>query len=210
MKPSEKLYQKYEFLAKKYANKIFSYHEISFEYEDLLQEFRVKIFTSIKSYGRRWSKFRKGEAPRPVPMRYYLEAACGNKARDFIKYISRENHKVSIDEINYDFGVENDNNVDPTANKFIVNGVDLLEGLSGKERAIFSLYLRGHNLTFLRKVYFSNSKEKESKRKVVASGDEPIDVKDIIEMQKEFLIKKYGSELMKSQQVYSSYSIDED
>ena len=102
MKPSEKLYQKYEFLAKKYANKIFSYHEISFEYEDLLQEFRVKIFTSIKSYGRRWSKFRKGEAPRPVPMRYYLEAACGNKARDFIKYISRENHKVSIDEINYE------------------------------------------------------------------------------------------------------------
>lgn len=210
MKPSEKLYQKYEFLAKKYANKIFSYHEISFEYEDLLQEFRIKIFTSIKSYGRRWSKFRKGEAPRPVPIRYYLEAACGNKARDFIKYISRENHKVSIDEINYDFGVENDNNVDPTANKFIVNGVDLLEGLSGKERAIFSLYLRGRNLTFLRKVYFSNSKEKESKRKAVASGDEPIDVKDIIEMQKELLIKKYGSELMKSQQVYSSYSIDED
>ena len=210
MKPSEKLYQKYEFLAKKYANKIFSYHEISFEYEDLLQEFRVKIFTSIKSYGRRWSKFRMGEAPRPVPMRYYLEAACGNKARDFIKYISRENHKVSIDEINYDFGVENDNNIDPIANKFIVNGVDLLEGLSGKERAIFSLYLRGRNITFLRKVYFSNSKEKESKRKVVTSGDEPVDVKDIIEMQKEFLIKKYGSELMKSQQVYSSYSIDED
>ena len=210
MKPSEKLYQKYEFLAKKYANKIFSYHEISFEYEDLLQEFRIKIFTSIKSYGRRWSKFRKGEAPRLVPIRYYLEAACGNKARDFIKYISRENHKVSIDEINYDFGVENDNDVDPTANKFIVNGVDLLEGLSGKERAIFSLYLRGRNLTFLRKVYFSNIKEKESKRKVVASGDKPIDVKDIIEMQKEFLIKKYGSELMKSQQVYSSYSIDED
>jgi DNA-directed RNA polymerase specialized sigma24 family protein len=210
MKPSEKLYQKYEFLAKKYANKIFSYHEISFEYEDLLQEFRIKIFTSIKSYGRRWSKFRKGEAPRSVPIRYYLEAACCNKARDFIKYISRENHKVSIDEINYDFGVGNDNNVDPTANKFIVNGVDLLEGLSGKERAIFSLYLRGRNLTFLRKVYFSNSKEKESKRKVVESGDKPIDVKDIIEMQKEFLIKKYGSELMKSQQVYSSYSIDED
>ena len=210
MKPSEKLYQKYEFLAKKYANKIFSYHEISFEYEDLLQEFRIKIFTSIKSYGRRWSKFRKGEALRPVPIRYYLEAACGNKARDFMKYISRENHKVSIDEINYDFGVENDNNIDPTANKFIVNGVDLLEGLSGKERAIFSLYLRGRNITFLRKVYFSNIEEKESKRKVAASGDEPIDVKDIIEMQKEFLIKKYGSELMKTQQVYSSYSIDED
>ena len=55
MKQSEKLYLKYEYLAKKYANKIFSYEELSFEYEDLLQEFRIKIFTSLKSYGRRYA-----------------------------------------------------------------------------------------------------------------------------------------------------------
>ena len=88
MKQSEKLYLKYEYLAKKYANKIFSYEELSFEYEDLLQEFRIKIFTSLKSYGRRYAKFRRGEASKPVPLRFYLEAACSNKARDFIKYIS--------------------------------------------------------------------------------------------------------------------------
>ena len=44
MRASERLYLKYEYLAKKYANKIFSFEELAFEYEDLLQEFRIKIF----------------------------------------------------------------------------------------------------------------------------------------------------------------------
>lgn len=210
MKPSEKFYFKYEYLAKKYASKIFSYEELSFEYEDLLQEFRIKIFMSIKSYGKRWGKFRRGEAPRPVPIRYYLECACGNKARDFMKYISRENHKTSIDEIDFDFGVENDSEIDPTQNKFIVNGVNLLEGLKGKERAIFSLFLKGYNVVFLRKVYFSNDKEKKARKAILASGDEPVDVKDIIDAQREYLIKKYGVDLMKSGIVYTSYKTDED
>ena len=39
MTVAEKLYFKYEYLAKKYANKIFSYEELSYDYEDLLQEF---------------------------------------------------------------------------------------------------------------------------------------------------------------------------
>ena len=53
-KMSEQLYERYEYLAYKYANKMFSYEELSLEYEDLLQEFRIKIFTSIKAYGHRW------------------------------------------------------------------------------------------------------------------------------------------------------------
>ena len=210
MKQSEKLYLKYEYLAKKYANKIFSYEELSFEYEDLLQEFRIKIFTSLKSYGRRYAKFRRGEASKPVPLRFYLEAACSNKARDFIKYINRENHKVSIDDINYDFGTESDSEINPSENKFIINDVNLLEGLTGKERSAFSLYLRGYKITFIRKVYFSNNKEKGLKRGVVESGDEPIDVSDIIEMQKSYLITKYGNELLKQRRVYSSFNLDED
>lgn len=210
MKPSEKFYFKYEYLAKKYANKIFSYQEISFEYEDLLQEFRIKIFTSIKSYGKRWGKFRRGEAPRPVPIRYYLECACGNKARDFMKYISRENHKTSIDDIDFDFGVEQDSEIIPTQNVFVVNGVNLLEGLTGKERAVFSLFLKGYNVTFLRKVYFSNSKEKKAKKDIIKSGDEPVDVKDIIDSQREYLIKKYGNDLMRGKTVYTTYKTDED
>lgn len=207
MKPSEKIYLRYEYLAKKYAAKVFSYEELSFEFEDLVQEFKLKIFMSIKAYGRRWLKYRNGEASRPVPIRYYLECACGNKMRDFMKYISRENHKARIDDINYDFGSDDDCIIEPFQNKFVVRGIDLLEGLSGKERAVFSLFLRGYNITFLNKVYFSTKQEKEAKRNV-AKDDIPFDAADIIQMQKEKLLKKYGSELQASRKVYQSYKVN--
>ena len=152
----------------------------------------------------------RGEASRPVPIKYYLEAACGNKARDFMKFISREGYKVRIDDINYDYGIENDSVTDTRANRFVVNGVNLLEGLSGKERAVFSLFLRGYGTNFLRKVYFSNAKEKALKKEVIKSGDEPIDVTDVIEIQREYLIKHYGSALLEQKKVYTSYSVDDD
>lgn len=209
IKISEKLYFRYEYLANRYASKIFSYEELSFEFEDLVQEFKIKIFTSIKSYGRRWAKYRRNEATKPVPIKYYLEAACSNKMRDFMKYISRENYKTRIDDIHYDYGVEDDTNISPEKNKFIVKGVDLLEGLTGKERAVFSLFLRGYNTKILNKVYFNND-EKKMRKQVIDSGDEPFTVADIIEMQKSYLIQKYGSDLLQQKKVYSSYSLDEE
>lgn len=209
MKVSEKIYFRYEYLAKKYASQIFSYEELGFTMDDLIQEFKIKIFTSIKAYGRRWAKYRKGEASRPIPIRYYLECACGNKKRDFMKYISNENYKVRIDEINYDFGVEDDYTIDVKANKFIVRGIDLLEGLTGKERLVFSLYLRGYNMTFLRKVYFSTKQEKEMRKEIIDNGDEPFGPADIIEMQKEHLLSKYGNDLRQSQKVYRSFQLDD-
>jgi len=209
IKISEKLYFRYEYLANRYASKIFSYEELSFEFEDLVQEFKIKIFTSIKSYGRRWAKYRRNEATKPVPIKYYLEAACSNKMRDFMKYISRENYKMRIDDIHYDYGVEDDTNISPEKNKFIVKGVDLLEGLTGKERAVFSLFLRGYNTKILNKVYFNND-EKKMRKQVIDSGDEPFTVADIIEMQKSYLIQKYGSDLLQQRKVYSSYNLDEE
>lgn len=210
MKMSEKLYHRYEYLAKKYASKIFSYEELSFEFEDLVQEFRLKIFTSIKSYGRRWAKYRRNEAGKPVPIRFYLEAACSNKSRDFMKYISRENYKTRIDEINFDYGIEGDTQITPESNKFVVNGVNLLEGLTGKERVIFSLFLRGYNTKILTKVYFNNESEKRARKEILDSGDEPIGVAYIIDLQKSYLIQKYGNELLQQKKVYSTYSFDEE
>lgn len=208
-KISEVLYNRYEYLAKKYASKIYSYEELSYEYEDLVQEFRIKIFTTIKSYGKRWSAYRKGEKSKPVPLRYYLEGACSNKVKDFMKYISRENYKTRIDEISYDYGINNETETVPNKNRFFLNGVNLLEGLTGKERAIFSLYLRGYTNTFLNKVYFNNSKEKEARKEILESGDEPFGVADIINLQREKLIRKYGSELRQSTQVFESYSFED-
>ena len=210
MKMSEKLYHRYEYLAKKYASKIFSYEELSFEFEDLVQEFRLKIFTSIKSYGRRWAKYRRNEASKPVPIRFYLEAACSNKSRDFMKYISRENYKTRIDEINFDYGIEGDTQISPEVNKFVLNGVDLLEGLTGKERVIFSLFLRGYNTKILNKVYFNNESEKRARKEILDSGDEPIGVADIIDLQKSYLIQKHGNELLQQKKVFSTYSFDEE
>jgi len=192
IKPSERLYNKYSYLANKYASKIFSYEELSFEYEDLLQEFRLKIFTSIKSYGRRWAKYRKGLAPKPVPLKYYLECACANKQKDFMKYISRENHKVRIDDIDYDFGKNDDTQIIPEKNVFIINGVDLLDGLACKERIVFSLFLRGFtSKKILTKV--TNNKDLE-----------------IIERQKKYLTENYGYDLLQKQQIYRTYNFAEE
>ena len=206
---SERLYEKYEYLAKKHASKIYSYEELSYEYEDLLQEFKIKIFTSIKAYGRRYLKYKRGEAAKPVPIKYYLEAACSNKARDFMKYIGRENHKVRIDSINYDFGIGNDTEIDTAHNRFIVKGVDLLFGLHGKERAVFSLFLRGYKIGFLNKVYFSNKNERKLRKEIIDSGDKPFGPVDIIEMQRNRLISKFGNDLLKSNQTFATFDFED-
>lgn len=206
----EILFNRYEYLASKHASKIFAYEELSFEYEDLLQEFRIKIFLSIKAYGRRWRQYRKQGRNKPVHIKFYLEAACSNKVRDFIKLISRENRKARIDGIDgleYDFGVIQDSEIDLSRNRFIVNGIDLLEGLTGKERMIFSLYLRGYNRNFLSKVYYSKKSEKDVRQAVRDSGDEPFTPQDIIDMQKSILIKKYGADLIQANNVYVSHKI---
>lgn len=205
MKMSEKLFNDYSYLAKKYSSKIFSYEQISFEYEDLLQEFKIHIFLSIKMYGRRWSEYRKG-APKPVPLKFYLEASCANKAKDFMKYISRENNKVRIDEVQYDYGIEDDNACNPMENKFMVNGIDLLENLDKAERSAFSLYLRGYNRKMISKVYTgSSSKVRNGNSKGVK-----LTASQVIEKQKKYLIDNHGSDLLQSTMVYSSYNLNED
>ena len=209
IKISEKLYFRYEYLANRYASKIFSYEELSFEFEDLVQEFKIKIFTSIKSYGRRWAKYRRNEATKPVPIKYYLEAACSNKARDFIKYIKRENYKVKMDAVNMDYGVDCDSEINVSKNKFIIHGVDLLEGLSGKERSVFSLYLRGFKIALINRVYFSTPQEKKIRDDVKKTGDQPVDASYIIEMQKKKIIKKYGNDLIQSNRVYTTCNIED-
>ena len=64
--------------------------------------------------------------------------------------------------------------------------------------------------SFLRKVYFNNSNERKAKKEVIDSGDEPFDVADIIEMQCNFLIKKYGSELQQLRRTFATYNFDEE
>lgn len=188
MTASQRFYKRYEHLAKKYAGSIYQYDAIGFEYEDLLQEFRMKIYSSILSYGRRWAKYRRGEAARPVPIRFYLECACSNKKNDFMKYITREKSNLRIDEVNYDRGSYQDTEIQPESNRFIVHGVDLLENLKGVERAVFSLYLRG----FTKKSIYKVNSNNES----------------IIRKQIDYLKREYSSVLLQGNTIFETYRID--
>jgi DNA-directed RNA polymerase specialized sigma24 family protein len=199
---AETLYLRYECLAKKYAHSLNDFDKIAFTREDLIQEFRIKIFLSIKAYGRKWKKYRDGEVSKPIPLRHYLESACRNKCKDFMKYITRESCKCSIDEVNYDFGVNEDSYINVSTNTFVVHDIDLLEGLTGIQRSIYSLYLRGHNKVFLSKVY-------KSKMGVEKSAEAREAVEQIIEDQKNFLLGKYGNDLTQKTTVFSSYQIED-
>ena len=74
---------------------------------------------------------------------------------------------------------------------------------------MFSLYLRGYNNQFLNKVYFNTKQEKDAKREVIQNGDTPFGVADIIEMQRQYLLKKYGSELMQATKVYQQVNLED-
>lgn len=198
LKQREEIFKKYEYLADRYASKIFSYDQLSLEYEDLLQEFRLKILTSIEAYTNRWKKHIKEGYAKPTPIRFYLEAACSSKAKDFMKYITRENHKVRMDDIDYDYGLISDCQMDDSTNTFILNGIDLLENLSGKQRIAFSMYLKG----------FNNKKiDKVINNKITTIANEK---PKVVQKQIDYLLKNYGSELTQESQVYEYFNLTEE
>lgn len=211
MEAAEKIYKNYEYLATQYANKVFEFGQLGYEYQDVLQEFKIKIFTSIRAYLNKIAEYNAGKVEKkPVPIKYYLQSACSNKLCDLIKFISRENHKTSLDEVNYDYGMMQDTIVEPEENRFVLNGVDLLEGLHGKQRAVFSLYLRGYNRNLLNKIYFSTDDEKHLKKELAENDDKPLEAMDVVRVQCEYLIRNYGNDLLQVQTIYSTFQIDED
>lgn len=58
---------------------------------------------------------------------------------------------------------------------------------------------------YLTKFILVQSKKKR-KEKILESGDEPFGPTDIIEMQKDRLLKKYGKELQEATRVYRQVS----
>lgn len=178
----EKLFSEYEYLAKKYASKVYEFENLGFEYQDVLQEFRIKIWTAIQAYEKRLEAYEQGIAPKPIPIKFYLESACANKVRDFIKYINQTPYASSMDEIEFDYGVSEETDINPSTNRFIINGVDLLEGLCGKERIVFSLFLRGCKKNIYSKVYKGDAVKvinKQRKKLISAYGDDLVEKRDI-------------------------------
>lgn len=203
----ETLFYRYEYLAVKYANRIFNVESMSIEYDDLLQEFKMKILTAIKSYGARWSKYRKGEASKPVPLKYYLEAACSNRLKDFTKVITRSTNKLRMDYTDFDYGCEDETVIKPEEDVYILKGVDLTEGLNGRDRQIFCMYLKGYNSVALNKEWFKTEEEQKSREAVRKAGDTPITAMDLVDYQRNKLIKKYGNIFRSNLTVYQTYSV---
>ena len=149
MRASEKLFNRYKYLTTFYANKIFDEHKIGFNKQDLQQELSIKLITSIKSYGKRWSYYRKTGEQKPIPIKFYLKLCMVNKVKDLIKYINRE--KISyFDDFNFDYGKSENSFIDLRNKNVLINGVDLFQGIKIKEQKIvFSMFLKGYTITHI-------------------------------------------------------------
>ena len=178
----DKLFEQYQHLAPMYAAKVFSYENIWLEKEDIVQELSMKIYQSILSYSEKWMRYKKGEEKKPVPLKAYLMTALSNKVLDITKLIDRQGVTTPMSEVEFDYGIEDDTRIDVERNEFMLNGVDILEGLSGNDRTMFVLYIRGHKAGTLRKICPK--------------------YREVIDNQRTFLIKKYGSSLTMQTTVY--------
>ena len=145
------MYNKYEYLAVNYSNKIFNFERYGYEKEDIVQEFRIKIYTSIISYAEKWSEYKNTGKYKPVPIEYYLKLCMVNKVKDFIKLFNMENienvDKISIENDGFDYSKETtiSSVLSLKDNVCEINGVDLFVGLVGRKKQIFSDFLSGYD-----------------------------------------------------------------
>jgi hypothetical protein len=145
----ESIYQRYEHLAKSAANKIYNFERYGYEKSDIIQEFKIKIYTSIIAYTEKWYEYRKRGRYKPVPIEFYIRSCMKNKQNDFIKLFNMERvesvDKVSIEQDGFDYASHADITSVMSLNDNVceINGVDLFQGLVGRKRTIFSEYLSG-------------------------------------------------------------------
>lgn len=153
-----KYYNRYERLANHYAHLIFESRKIGFDYDDLLQEFKMKIYTSIIAYSKKWKKWKVTGRYKPIHIELYIKSSLVNLAKDFMKQISTTEYKtVSIEQDGFDYGLltsmESHIIINSTYCKCEINGVDLLEGLTDMESRCFMLFLRGYTIGKLNKIF---------------------------------------------------------
>lgn len=88
IKRSEIIYSRYENLAIYYANKIWSEHKLAYEKEDLYQDMKMKLYLTIKAYGKRWKEYKASGNKKPIPIQYYIRTSMSNRVKDFIAEIN--------------------------------------------------------------------------------------------------------------------------
>jgi hypothetical protein len=155
---SEKLFHKYEHLAKFYAKKLFNEHRIGMAQEDLEQEFRLKLFEVILAYGRSLNRFDDTGDRKPIPLKFYIKSSLNKFKTDFIAKIESERSRVvesSIHTVSFDYSTFNDNiiKLDYLKGEFVINGFNLLQGLEGKHKWAFILFCKGFDIDRLTAIF---------------------------------------------------------
>lgn len=154
------LFEKYQYLASEYAKKLFDTRKISMEYQDVLQEFRLHLYTSVLAYMRAVEKFEQTGFRQPVPAPFYLMSCMKRHVVDFISTINSEktNTVSFFDKYDLDFGVTNNNHIESDLNneKLSINGYDIFQGMNPRERKVFALFLKGLSKEEMRKIFKDN------------------------------------------------------
>lgn len=172
-------FPKYENLALHYANKVDFRKILHIEKEDLIQDLKLKIYSSLKKWFLRNEKFKRGiERFKPADLEFYIGASCNNLLADLFKNLdAKPKQALSVQNDNFDFGVfpsDNENSTFDWDNRvLILNGINLLEGVEGSEQTVFFLYLKGYSIIDLRKIFstlkvdtiIANQKKKLEKSK---------------------------------------------
>jgi hypothetical protein len=153
---TDRYFFKYEHLAKYYADKIWKSGNIGMDKEDLAQEFRVKLITSIKAYAIKCNDFRKGKGYKPVPIEFYLKSTLLQKSKDFMRHINRVEF-IPMSSINFDYGMDQKESLDASKGEFVIDGFDILDLFKGEEKKMMKFHLKGIDKEKIEKI-FKNSK----------------------------------------------------
>lgn len=151
----ERYYHKYEHLAKYYADKIWNTNNIGMDKEDVIQEFRLKLYESIKMYAKKWSEFKKTGMYKPVPIEQYLRSSLIAKSRDFIKGINKMK-MIPMSQINFDFGMDQNISLDSEKLEYVVDGDNILELFPDAQRKMLKFHLKGMDKNKIDKIFKNN------------------------------------------------------
>lgn len=148
----EKIYMRYDYLATHYANKIWNTSDSALEKKDLVQELRIRLFTSIQTYVRQWSEHKAGKGRKPVPMDFYVKTVMINKSRDLINQIN-SNLSISIEDSGFQIGTSA-LPISASGCTVTIGAQNLLDLFHDDEQALMRLYFAmDFDLERVKKVY---------------------------------------------------------
>ena len=131
--------------------------------EDIQQELKIRLWTAIESYLKKYKEYKKTGREKPVPLKFYLKTVMINKVKDFIRDINSEVKTVPMSTINFDYGTEDFNvNVDFRNKKVMVGLTDILHDIPEDEKKFFMLYLKGFPISKINKINKSKKSAKNS------------------------------------------------